>query len=84
MVRTRKTHLAAFEESEGVGGAGPMWRLSPERTKVRWGIWSRCHTQLSNFSMIVGTRRPDGLVCLASSSKPCGPQSIGVFERKRC
>ena len=35
MVRTQETRFAEFSEFEGLGGAEPLWRLSPERMKMR-------------------------------------------------
>src|SRR3546814_18484738 len=35
MVRTSETRFAEFEEFENLGGADPLWRISPERMKMR-------------------------------------------------
>lgn len=35
MVRTQETRFAEFDEFEGMDGDDPMWRLSPERMKMR-------------------------------------------------
>lgn len=35
MVRTSETRFAEFEEFEGMEGDNPMWRLSPDRMKMR-------------------------------------------------
>ncbi len=35
MVRTQETRFAEFDEFEGMDGADPMWRISPERMKMR-------------------------------------------------
>lgn len=35
MVRTSETRFAEFEEFEDMEGANPMWRISPERMKMR-------------------------------------------------
>lgn len=35
MVRTQETRFAEFEEFEDMDGGNPMWRLSPERMKMR-------------------------------------------------
>ncbi|WP_332817401.1 tyrosine-type recombinase/integrase [Sphingopyxis sp.] len=35
MVRTSETRFAEFDEFEGLDGDDPLWRLSPERMKVR-------------------------------------------------
>lgn len=35
MVRTSETRFAEFEEFENMGDADPLWRISPERMKMR-------------------------------------------------
>lgn len=35
MVRTQETRFAEFDEFEGMDGDDPMWRLSPDRMKMR-------------------------------------------------
>jgi hypothetical protein len=35
MVRTQETRFAEFSEFEGMEGDDPMWRLSPDRLKMR-------------------------------------------------
>jgi integrase len=35
MVRTQETRFAAWEEIEGLGGDQPLWRIPPDRMKMR-------------------------------------------------
>lgn len=37
MARTQETRFVEFEEFEGMDGDDPLWRLSPERMKMRLG-----------------------------------------------